>query len=50
MIDFRNAALALLRNCALGAGTLGEGGIVTGLGKHQILLEKRVFVQHLYLD
>lgn len=34
MSDFRNAAHNLIRNCASGAGTLAEGGIVTGIGKH----------------
>ena len=33
MIDFRNAANNLIRNCASSAGTLAEGGIVTGIGK-----------------
>ena len=33
MIDFRNAGFALLNNCAFGAGSSAEGGIVTGIGK-----------------
>ena len=34
MIDFRNAAYNLIRNCASGAGGSAEGGIVTEIGKH----------------
>ena len=33
MIDVRNAAYDLIRKCASGAGSLAEGGIVTGIGK-----------------